>query len=67
MEQEELISLSEAAEIAKMTPEHLAYLARKGYLQARKIGRMWVTTRVAVLNYLRDAEKRSRDPYKRRR
>jgi hypothetical protein len=67
LEQEELISLSEAADIAKMTPEHLAYLARKRYLKARKLGRMWVTTREAVLEYLRDMDKRSRDPYKRKR
>ena len=67
MNQEELISLSEAADMAKMTPEHLAYLARKQYLRARKIGRMWVTSKEAVLEYLRDSEKRSRDPYKRRR
>ena len=64
MDQEELISLSEAADIAKMTPEHLAHLARKGSLRARKLGRMWVTTRKAVLEYLRDEEKRSRNPYK---
>lgn len=67
MNEEELIALSEAAKIAKMTPEHLAYLARKRHLRARKIGRMWVTTRQAVLDYLRDTEKRSRDPYKRKR
>ncbi len=66
MEQEELIPLSEAAEIAKMTPEHLAYLARRRDLRARKLGRMWVTTRQAVLDYLRDEEKRSRNPYKRK-
>lgn len=66
MEQEELITLSEAAEIAKMTPEHLAHLSRKGDLRARKLGRMWVTTRKAVLDYLRDEEKRSRNPYKKK-
>jgi hypothetical protein len=65
--QEELITLSEAAGIAKMTPEHLAHLARKGDLRARKLGRMWVTTRKAVLEYLRDEEKRSRNPYKKSR
>ncbi len=67
MEQEKLISLSEAADIAKLTPQHLGYLARKGYLRARKIGRNWVTTREAVLDYLRDEETRSRNPYKRKR
>lgn len=67
MEQEELISLSEAAAYAKMHPDHLRKLAQKGYLRARKIGRNWVTTREAVAEYLRDSEKRSRNPYKRKR
>jgi len=67
LEQEELIPLSEAAQFAKLTSQHLGFLARKGYLRAKKIGRNWVTTREAVLEYLRDAEKRSRDPYKRKR
>ena len=67
MQQEELISLSEAAKIAKLTPQHLGFLARRRLLRAKKIGRNWVTTRGAVLDYLRDAQKRSRDPYKRKR
>ena len=67
MDQEELISLSEAAAYSKLHPDHLRKLAQKGFLRARKIGRNWVTTREAVAEYLRDAEKRSRDPYKRRR
>jgi len=67
LDQEELISLSEAAGIAKLTPQHLGHLARKGHLRARKIGRNWVTTKAAVLEYLRDEEKRSRNPYKQKR
>lgn len=64
MNQEELISLSEAAAIAKLHPDHLRKLAQKGYLRARKIGRNWVTSKEAVAEYLRDSVKRSRDPYK---
>jgi excisionase family DNA binding protein len=67
LQQEELISLAEAAQIAKMTPDHLRFLARNGSLRARKIGRNWLTTREAVLEYLKDPVKRSRDPYKRSR
>lgn len=67
MEQEELISLSEAAALAKLHPDHLRKLARKGYLRARKIGRNWATSKEAVAEYLRDADKRSRDPYKSKR
>jgi excisionase family DNA binding protein len=65
--EEELISLSEAAVIAKLHPDHLRKLAQRGHLRARKIGRNWVTSKEAVAEYLRDTEKRSHDPYKGRR
>ena len=64
MDQEELISLSEAAAISGLSLKHLGLLARQGKLRARKIGRNWVTTREAVAEYLRDSWKRSKDPYK---
>lgn len=67
MDQEELISLSDAAAIAKLHPDHLRKLAQKGYLRAKKIGRNWVTSEEAVAEYLRDSLKRSRDPYKNKR
>ena len=40
----EYISLSEAAKEYDYTPEHLNFLARRGKLQAKKIGRNWHTT-----------------------
>ena len=67
MDQEELIPLSEAAAISGLSFKHLGLLARQGKLRARKIGRNWVTTREAVAEYVRDAFKRSRDPYKNKR
>jgi excisionase family DNA binding protein len=67
LDREELISLSEAAAIAKLHPDHLRKLAQRGRLEAWKVGRNWVTTRKAVAAYLKDSEKRSRDPYKHRR
>jgi excisionase family DNA binding protein len=67
LDREELISLSEAAAIAKLHPDHLRKLAQKGYLRAHKIGRNWVTSRKAVAEYLRDSAKRSRNPYKNQR
>jgi len=67
LNQEELISLSEAAATSGLTAKHLGLLARRGQLRAQKIGRNWVTTREAVAEYVRDSFKRSRDPYKRRR
>lgn len=60
----DLISLSEAADICGLTSDHLGLLARRGHLQARKIGRNWVTTRAAVEEYMRDPLQRSRDPRK---
>lgn len=66
MQGEELISLHEAAAVAKLHQDHLRKLAQKGYLRARKIGRNWVTSREAVAEYLGDSEKRSRDPYKKK-
>lgn len=46
---------------------HLRKLAQRGELEARKIGRNWVTTRRAVREYLRSASKRRNDPWKRKR
>jgi hypothetical protein len=67
LDQEELISLSEAAAEFGFSAGHLRYLVSRGLLGGRKIGRNWVTTRKAVAEYARDAFKRSRDPRKRRR
>jgi hypothetical protein len=67
LENEELISLSEAAAICGLHPKHLGLLARQGKLSARKIARNWVTTRAAVEDYMRDSEKRSKDPTKNQR
>ena len=67
MLEERLMSLSEAAAISGLSAGHLNYLARKGKLSARKIGRNWVTTEQAVAGYLRDSFERSKDPYKHKR
>lgn len=67
MEQEELISLSEAAADFGFSAGHLRFLVSRGVVEGRKIGRNWVTTRKAVAEYARDTFKRSRDPRKRRR
>jgi hypothetical protein len=67
LQQEEFISLAEAAAISGFTIKHLGLLARRGSLRAKKIGRNWVTTRRAVEEYVRDGFKRSKDPYKHKR
>jgi hypothetical protein len=47
-----LISLSEAAEYAKLSKKSLHNYARIGRLRARKLGWQWVTTRAAIDEYL---------------
>ena len=49
---DELISLNEAAKISGLSHDHLRRLAGQGDLWAMKIGRNWVTTEQAILDYL---------------
>ena len=53
-----LISLSEAASLYGINPDHLRHLAQKRRLQAQKIGNIWVTTPDAVEEYIRSRKKR---------
>ncbi len=48
---EELISLSAATKYCDYSQEYLSLLARKGILEATKVGRNWKTTKKAVLGY----------------
>lgn len=47
-----LIPLSEASKKTGYTPEYLNFLSRKGLLVAKKIGRNWYTTEVAVNDFV---------------
>ena len=67
MEEERLISLTEASALSGLSAVHLRHLAEKGKLRARKIGRDWLTTTEAVAEYLANPELRSKDPYKHKR
>lgn len=49
----ELISIAEAADFTPYSAEYLSLRARTGHLKAIKIARNWLTTRGAVLSYLR--------------
>jgi hypothetical protein len=49
---DELISLSDAAELSGLSLPHLSLLIRQGKLWGKKIGRNWVTTEQAVKKYL---------------
>ncbi len=62
LQNEELISLAEAAEYSGLTHEFLRELAGKGRLRARKFGRSWLTTRAAVDEYLQSRAPVGRKP-----
>lgn len=49
----ELISIAEAASLTPYSAEYLSLRARTGHLKAMKIARNWLTTREAVLSYLK--------------
>ena len=49
---DELITLSEAAEISGLSPSHLRLLVNKKEIWGRKLGRNWFTTKQAVREYL---------------
>ena len=53
-----LISLPEAAELYGFNPIYLGELARKGRLQAQKVGTSWVTTPQNVEDYIASRQKR---------
>jgi excisionase family DNA binding protein len=48
----ELISLQEAAEYAGLDKTSLPNYIRRGRLKAKKLGKMWVTTRASIDQYL---------------
>ena len=52
----DLISISEAASFTPYSAEYLSLRARTGHLKAMKIARNWLTTRGAVLFYLREQQ-----------
>ena len=53
-----LISLAEAAELYGFSRVYLSELAKKGRLDAQKIGNSWVTTPEAVEKYITTRQRR---------
>jgi Fic family protein len=51
------IRLSEAANLCDYGIEYLSYLARTGRLAAIKVGRNWMTTREAIIDYVEKVKK----------
>ena len=50
--QEKFISLAEASKGSPYSQEYLSLLARRGKLDAKKIGRNWYTTKESLNKYL---------------
>lgn len=53
LQQSELLSLKDAAELSPYSADYLNLLARKGKLKARKIGRDWLITKADLFEYLK--------------
>jgi hypothetical protein len=53
-----LISIAQASANTPYSAEYLSLLARKGKLKAVKISRDWLTTREAVLSYVKTQQKK---------
>ena len=53
-----LISLPEAGELYGFNADYLTQLAKRGRLEAQKVGRFWVTTPNDVEDYIRSRQKR---------
>ena len=63
MDEERLISLKEEAALSGLSHTHLRWLARKGKLDATRMGRDWFTTKKVVNLYL-NSDLRKYDPHK---
>jgi hypothetical protein len=59
----DLISITEASEISGLTTRHIRYLAAKGEIWARKLGRNWFTTEESVRSYLARERKPGPKPH----
>lgn len=54
---EDLISLTEAAQLTGISASHLRLLVRNGEIWGKKVGRNWLTTEQAVQEYLAQSRK----------
>ena len=61
---DELISLSEAANLSGLSPNHLRLLVSSGVIWGKKLGRNWVTTARAVEEYTKLDRKPGPKPQK---
>ena len=57
---ENLISLTEASELSGLSSVHLRHLVSTEKLWGKKIGRNWVTSKDAIVNYLKQQKRPGR-------
>jgi len=55
-----IISLRDASKKCGLSPDHLRRLAEQGKLDAKKIGRNWITTKEAITEYMEKRKSRGR-------
>lgn len=48
----QLISVTEAAKLSKLTPSYIRRLLRNGELEGVKVGEVWLTSEEAIKDYL---------------
>lgn len=58
----DLISLSKAVEISGLSPSFVRRLVSTGKIWGMKVGRNWVTTEQAIMEYLSQDRKRGPKP-----
>lgn len=58
----DLISLAQASELSNLSEPYLRRLVEKEKLWGLKIGRNWVTTRKAIMDYIRVEHPRGPKP-----
>jgi hypothetical protein len=61
---DDLLALQEAAQIGGLSTDYLRRLVERGDLWGKKIGRNWVTSKQAILNYIAKDRKPGRKPKK---
>ena len=57
-QKEQLISLSELSTYGSFSEKYLNLLARSGKLEAHKEGRIWLSSRKALSDYLQNRERK---------
>ena len=59
---DDLISLDDASKLSGLSSVHLRHLVSTEKLWGKKIGRNWVTSKVAILDYLKQNHRPGRPP-----